>query len=165
METTNYKLQTTSLAKSRQANYRQGFTLIELMVSITIVGILVALSTSAFLGAKRSARDAERKADLEDIRSALEISRSDCGLYPPDAEVVPGSVFDYTCGGTNNVYMSLVPNDPLNGSRGYLYKYTRVTNSTYRLCAYLENGSGSVTACSTCGGTPAVNCNYSAVNP
>ena len=148
--------------------FQIGFTLIELMVSITIVGILVALSTSAFLGAKRSARDAERKADLEDIRSALEIYRSDCGLYPPDTgagALVPGAVLTATCAGVTNTYMSLVPQDSLKDQRGYLYKYTRLTSSTYRLCAFLENGSGAVTACSTCGGSPAVNCNYSAVNP
>lgn len=142
-----------------------GFTLIELMVAITIVGILVALSTSAFLGARRSARDAERKADLEDIRSALEIYRADCSIYPADGEVLPGLVFDGVCNGANNTYMSEVPNDPLNGSRGYIYKYDQLTTSTYRLCAYLENGSGAVAACEKCDTGLLVDCNYNAVNP
>ncbi|TSC89465.1 MAG: General secretion pathway protein G [Microgenomates group bacterium Gr01-1014_5] len=161
-------LNTKNSIKISNFKFQIGFTLIELMVAITIVGILVALSTSAFLGAKRSARDAERKADLEDIRSALEIYRSDCGLYPPDTgagALVPGAALTATCAGAVNTYMSLVPQDPLKDQSGYVYKYTRLTSSTYRLCAYLENGSGVVIACGKCDESNAVDCNYSAVNP
>lgn len=141
---------------------REGFTLVELMVVMTIIGILVAISTSAFLGAKRSARDSERKTDLEDIRSALEIYRTDCLSYP---DSIPfGQIWTATCQSASNTYMSQVPQDPLNGSRAFGYVYQR-SGTTYRLCAYLENGTGSVSACGTCGGSPAVNCNYRVQNP
>lgn len=143
----------------------KGFTLIELMVAITIIGILITISATAYQGANRSSRDAERKSDLEDIRSALEIYRSDCSTYPADGSVAPESPLTGNCAGSVNTYMSKVPQDPLYGSRGYIYKY-QLTSSTYRLCAYLENGSGAVASCGTCGGNPdIVNCNYSVANP
>lgn len=151
--------------KLKIENSVKGFTLVELMIVVTIIGILAAVSTVAFQGAKRSARDADRKADLEDIRSALEIYRADCGSYPADAgagALTFGAALTDTCVGTNSTYMSTVPQDALNVQRGYVYKYDQLTTSTYILCAYLENGAGSVPQCGTCGG---VNCNYRVANP
>ena len=42
-----------------------GFTLIELLVTISIIGILIGLSVFGLQGARQSARDAKRKADLD----------------------------------------------------------------------------------------------------
>ena len=59
----------------------KGFTLIELLVVIAIIGIL----SSVILGSLNSARvrsiDVRRKADLVQIRMALELYYSNCGTY------------------------------------------------------------------------------------
>ena len=68
-----------------------GFTLIELLVVISIMGILLALSVFGMQDARRASRDGKRKADIEQIRSALEMYKADCGKYPLTAGVVPGS--------------------------------------------------------------------------
>lgn len=160
------KLSNCSIVQLFNSRHRRaGFTLIELMVAITIIGILLALSSVAFLGARRTARDSERKADLEDIRSALEIYRADCGRYPETASVVPGSTFNGTCNSVTNTYMQQVPNDPENVTKQYFYKYQKITNSTYRLCAYTETGSGAVAACGKCDNSNTKDCNYSVTNP
>lgn len=57
---------------SLQNNPKLGFTLIELMVVITITAILVATGYSAYSGSQKSARDARRKADIQAISSVLE---------------------------------------------------------------------------------------------
>lgn len=143
---------------------RRGFTLIELLVVITIVGILIGLSVFGLAGSRESSRDARRKADLELIRSGIEIYKSDCLNYPiatyttswPSSIVGDGSP---TACAVSNVYLS-PPSDPASPNRYYRYNSN---GTTYELCAALEQGSGSVTCggSSNCGAT----CNYKVINP
>ena len=61
---------------------QKGFTLIELLVAMTVAAVLMGLALVSYQSARKSARDAKRKSDLEQIRSALEMYRSDNGKYP-----------------------------------------------------------------------------------
>lgn len=132
-----------------------GFTLIELLVVITIIGILMGLLLVSFQGTRKSARDGKRKADLEQIRSGLEMCRSDTdtGSYPV------GTTLPIAGGINCTNYLPSVPKDPLDPT--YLYPYSG-TKNTYVLCAYLETGSGTVTDCGSCG---ALACNWKVINP
>jgi general secretion pathway protein G len=154
---------------------KTGFTLIEVMVVVAIIGVLLALSAAGLQGARASSRDAQRKSQLEDIRSALEIYRSDCGSYPA-ASGAHGLAFGTgTLVGTgvgncssSNVYMSAIPQDPQSVSKGLSYEYvTSGSNTSYSLCAITEHGSASSTGCGgsgtqKCGTT---GCNYTKTNP
>ena len=133
----------------------KGFTLVELVVVIAIVGILAGLTLTASMSSRKVARDGKRKADLEQIRSALEIYRSDCKTYP--ASITFGSALM----GCGNTYMDKIPNDPLSG---YTYSYLGFSNS-YVLCSYLETDKtidySAGGACGTnCGG----GCYYKVTN-
>lgn len=142
---------------------KKGFTLIELLVVISIIGILMALSIFGLQGARQSARDGRRKADLELIRSGIELYKSDCGGYP--SSLSPGGVLvgddsSSTCS-SSNTYISEVPADPLSPNRSYIYSSP---GTTYEICASLEDGTGS----ESCGGTSScgsASCNYKVVNP
>ena len=116
---------------------QKGFTLIELLVAITIMGVLVAIALVSFQGARRSARDGKRKADLEQVRATLEMCYADDGFDP----VVSGQSF--TCGTPPSVY-GTIPADP----SGYEYYYNRISDDEYALCAYLEGGGSAA-----CGNT------------
>ena len=110
---------------------KKAFTLIELLVVISIIGILVALSMFGFANARKNGRDAKRKSDLEQIRSALEFYKSDVGNYPNSINF--GGSLSY--GG--NIYMQTIPNDPISTKD---YTYT-LTDGSYTICATLESDS------------------------
>jgi prepilin-type N-terminal cleavage/methylation domain-containing protein len=138
-----------------------GFTLIELLVVISIIGVLIGLSIFGIEGARKSSRDARRKADLELIRSGLEIYKSDCGTYPAAlswGNKLSGSG-DPGCPSSND-YISVVPTDPINPTA--TYSYARLTSSTYALCAALEQAGGTeISNCASCTTT----CTYKVTQP
>jgi general secretion pathway protein G len=146
---------------SKNKSLQVGFTLIELLVVIAIIGIMVGLSAFSLQGARESARDAKRKADLELIRAGLELFKSDCGSYPTSASL--GTSLKGTACATNpsmasNTYISSVPGDPSTPTRKYIYDSTGATS--YSICASLEQSSGSLACGSQAASSCLVNCNY-----
>ena len=65
----------------------RGFSIVELVIVITIMGILMSLATVTFIGTKANARDSERKADLQAIALHLETYYRDNGSYPSTADL------------------------------------------------------------------------------
>lgn len=143
---------------------RKGFTLVELMVVLAIIAIMIGLSAAAFQSSRQSARDTKRQSDLEEIRSGLEIYRTDCGDYPATTYTtdwpaeVRGDGTPATCAVTN-VYLR-PPEDPISPVRYYRYWSNGVN---YELCAPLENVTGTESCgdSNDCGET----CNYKVENP
>jgi general secretion pathway protein G len=112
---------------------QKGFTLIEILVSATIIAVLTAIGLVSFSIANRNARDAKRKADLEQVRAALEIYRSDNTSYPASAN------FDTMIGVIASYTTSANVADP-KGTAPYVYRYTQAgSGASYTLCATLEN--------------------------
>ncbi len=65
--------------------HKKGFTLIELLVVIAIIAILSVIGFTVFTNVQKSARDAKRRSDIDAISKALEIYKSQNGVYPPGA--------------------------------------------------------------------------------
>lgn len=111
----------------------RGLTLIELLIVVIIIGILTSLIFANFAGIRYRGRDSQRKSDVQQIRSALEIYRADTRSYPTTLPSCGGAL---TFGTT--IYMQKIPCDPL--GEDYIYAYTL---GSYTLYACLENTSDS----------------------
>lgn len=135
---------------SSRFSFSKGFTLIELLIVVAIIGILAALLTSNFVAIRERARDAQRKSDLRQLQSALELYRSDIGSYPvtSNSYQLPNSVISGTgnCPSpgsftySSTTYMKKIPCDPLGASyynTGDYYYSSDGTN--YTLAACIEN--------------------------
>ncbi|MGB3945814.1 MAG: prepilin-type N-terminal cleavage/methylation domain-containing protein [Candidatus Saccharimonadales bacterium] len=61
---------------------RSGFTIVELLIVIVIIGILASITIVAFSGVQARARDSQRQTDITAIRKAMELYFADNGTYP-----------------------------------------------------------------------------------
>ncbi len=109
----------------KEGNLR-GFTLVELLVVVSIIAILSVTSYMALGGQTIKARDAKRKDDLTSIQNALEIyAIENDGKYPSSlmSSVIPKK------------YLSTIPKDP----KGHDYVYaTNSGETTYQIATVLE---------------------------
>lgn len=122
------------------AKNTRGYTLIELLIVIVLIGVLAGIFLSINFGQQlKKARDGKRKTDIEQIRSALEMCRSDIGSYPLTSALVFGTTASLVCG--VNTYLNPLPDDPK--APGAHYSYSSCATSpcfTYTLTATLEMG-------------------------
>lgn len=122
-----------------------GFTLLELVVVMAIIGILAAIGISSFATTQVKARDARRKGDLSSLTKALEAYNTDHGSYPLSSagEIVCNADTSATCAWGSEfvdekgtVYMAQLPEDP----KAFEYQYVaESTGSWFAVLARLEN--------------------------
>ena len=100
---------------------RTGFTLIELMIVIVILGLLATVIMPRILNRPEQARRIKAKIDIRNIESTLALFKTDTGRFPTTSEGLellvanPGTIKGYNPDG----YLDSVPTDPW-GNR-YIY--------------------------------------------
>lgn len=67
----------------------RGFSLIELLISITIIATLIGLALPNFLGARSRAKDSRKKGEIRQLKTALQLYYNDYKLFPGDASPSP----------------------------------------------------------------------------
>ncbi|OGK14616.1 hypothetical protein A3C98_00135 [Candidatus Roizmanbacteria bacterium RIFCSPHIGHO2_02_FULL_37_15] len=136
---------------------KKGFTLIEIIVVTTIIGLLFGGAVISYSSLTRSSRDAKRKGDLEQIKAALEMYRSSepsaNGQYPTYAAA---DCSNLTSIANFSNYLPQIPTDPQSNSNYFCDS----SPSTYTLYSTLELGTYAA-----CGGSCGVtDCEY-AIGP
>ena len=120
-----------------------GFTLVELLVVIAVIALVLAVVFPNFMGARQRARDTQRKNDLRQIQSSLELYKSDQNpqAYPTSGAFLGSCGTCWSsgseCGG--NIYMRKIPCDP-GGIAAYFYATPDPPDPfKYSLSVCLEN--------------------------
>lgn len=109
-----------------KAGARSGFTLIEILLVVVIIGILVGVAIPRLGGRVRQAEVARAKADIQNIGVALRLYELDNGEYPASLQ---GLTSNPGARNWNGPYLdSGIPKDPW----GQEYQYTR-TQTSYTL--------------------------------
>ncbi len=114
---------------------KKGFSLIELLVVISIIGVLVAVAVASYTGAQIKARDARRRSDMKAVQAAMEQYYSTTGNNSYAAVATAFSP-------------NVVPSDPKPSFASYVTG--NVTASTYCICAQLEETGKGNASNSTC---------------
>ncbi|HWL29354.1 MAG TPA: type II secretion system major pseudopilin GspG [Burkholderiaceae bacterium] len=96
---------------------QQGFSLIEIMVVVVIMGVLAALVVPNVMDRPDQARVVAAKQDIGAIMQALKLYRLDHGRYPSSSEGLDAFVAPQ---GKGPRYMDRIPNDPWNTPYQYL---------------------------------------------
>jgi general secretion pathway protein G len=94
-------------SSTQHSSWRQsnGFTLLELIVVVAIIGILATIAMPALKDVPRRAAEAVLKSDLRTFRDIIDQYKADKGTYPPSLEAL-----------VDDGYLRAIPMDPITKS-------------------------------------------------
>lgn len=135
---------------------RSGFTFIEILVVIVIIGVLAGVMSVSYVQTGKFTRDGRRKKDLANLRAALELYKVENGEYPDSSSCSSGAGWTWPgcltpwIPGITEEFMAHMPVDPKQNTqsaigsdnsvtRSYTYNYYRVTPTSYYLLTRFEN--------------------------
>ena len=125
--------------KNKQHLHNVGFTLIELMIVVVILGMLATIIMPKILDRPEQARRMKAKVDIRSIESALALFKTDTGRFPTTSEGLEALISNPGIEGYNDeAYLDKVPTDPWGNK--YVYISPGVNNREYDLKSYGKDG-------------------------
>lgn len=129
--------------KNDRKIFLTGFTLIELMLVVVIIGALVAMVMPRLTGRGEQARTSAAKADIQaNIATALKLYELDNGNFPGTEEGLNALLNKpHSAASWNGPYLEKKPIDPW--GREYKYKSPGDHRTDYDLCSLGKDGTES----------------------
>ena len=117
----------------KRISSRSGFTLMELLVVVGVIGILVTIAFMSYIGIQQRARNSRRQTDLKSVQGAFE------QYYGANNSTYPkGTVGTYACPDLTVEYLPAgMPKDPKYPNPEYT-KSCDTTGAGYCICALKE---------------------------
>jgi general secretion pathway protein G len=126
-------------ANARPSARREGFTLIELMIVVVILGILATIIMPKMLSRPEQARRMKAVVDIRNIQSALALFHTDTGRFPSTSEGLEILVSNPGIQGYNrDGYLDAVPLDPW--GKKYIYISPGLHGKEYDLESHGKDG-------------------------
>lgn len=127
------------MRENRQLLHQFGFTLIELMIVVVILGLLATTIMPRILNRPEQARRIKAKIEIRNIESALALFKTDTGRFPTTSEGLGALISEPGIKGYNaDGYLDKVPLDPW-GNR-YIYISPGVHSKDYDLESFGKDG-------------------------
>ncbi len=124
---------------NHQSSIPRGFTLIELMVVVVILGLLATMVMPKVLSKPEKARRTKAVAEIRIVQSALAMFKTDTGRFPTTAEGLPALVTDPGVPGYDKEgYLERVPSDPW--GHKYIYICPGIRGKDYDLVSLGKDG-------------------------
>jgi general secretion pathway protein G len=122
-----------------QSSIAKGFTLIELMIVVVILGLLATTVMPKILSKPDQARRTKAMVDIRSIQSALAMFKTDTGRFPTTAEGIQALVANPGIAGYDkDGYLEQVPADPWGNK--YIYISPGVRSKDYDLISLGKDG-------------------------
>ena len=127
------------MSVKQKISQKTGFTLIELMIVVVIMGMLASVVMPRIMNRPEQARRMKAKIDIRNIESALALFKTDTGCFPTTSEGLDTLVTDPGIKGyCSDGYYDKIPLDPWGNE--YIYISPGVHGKDYDLESYAKDG-------------------------
>ena len=123
----------------KRGQNKNGFTIVELLIVIVVIGILAAITVVAYNGIQQQARDSSRTTAINGVMKALEMYKIENGAYPSVGSDNAGYALSTLSSALVPTYLSSIPTDPRAPTTNFDYVRGTAASTSYGIRIIYES--------------------------